>query len=600
VYKQLSSVLQPDEITEWKSRPASSVLALTGAARSGKSALLASIWSSLDTSLGGTDSVFLFFSFERLGSKDVSALLLPRMLLWQLLTQRPECTRHLDSAVKDYGLSAFCSIPLLWSVLGNAFGSLQPSQLFIALDGFDSCLVSLQETAVSGLATSFSKIQHNSITLRLLIALRDPAGDTTRPMTDGLHPSELQASSVLRVAGSSVSRQLVATNPKWNLEDSEDLAPEERNQLSIIGSVLDAHAGSDLLLPMLQLYMAGVILQDDQIPVTQHEFISRLKPETVAMALSASSELDTSEICRAILSFYAKQLDDLPLLVETISLFGPIPHSLATDLCPTFDFSLLPFLKCTDSDISFVHHSFAWYFAPSRDEKRVLTRIGISSLYYLDSNTFDKNESQITSAAISEVDFFVNERQEYHFKTRFLSTCVDGGVLTEEELAIASGLILLDSPRSRSWFQIVRSFIPLPLGSPCQSSETTELHTATICGFRDLILWYTQTFDASLTVVDKLGRIPLHYAAALGDMAAAELLFADGSSITFPDKDGVTPLELASWPGNEEMAFMLLERLTARRFSGQPIFSLTENNTARIAFLIRLAHQRTDLPPAMV
>jgi hypothetical protein len=213
-YKHLSSVLQRDEITEWKSRPASSVLVLTGAARSGKSALVSSIWSSLDTNLEGTDSVFLFFSFERLGSKNVSALLLPRMLLWQLLTQRPECGPHLDSAVKDYGLSALCSVPLLWSVLGNALGSLQLSQLFIALDGFDSCLTSLRETAVSGLATSFSKIQHNSITLRLLIALRDPVGNTTRAITDSLHLSELQASSVLRVEGSSVSRALVAINPK--------------------------------------------------------------------------------------------------------------------------------------------------------------------------------------------------------------------------------------------------------------------------------------------------------------------------------------------------------------------------------------------------
>jgi len=56
---------------------------------------------------------------------------------------------------------------------------------------------------------------------------------------------------------------------------------------------------------------------------------------------------------------------------------------------------------------------------------------------------------------------------------------------------------------------------------------------------------------------DSYGRTPLHYAAAEGNAGAVKLLLAEKADIDDRDRNGSTPLQLATKRGHKEIVAML-------------------------------------------
>ena len=60
--------------------------------------------------------------------------------------------------------------------------------------------------------------------------------------------------------------------------------------------------------------------------------------------------------------------------------------------------------------------------------------------------------------------------------------------------------------------------------------------------------------------VDRLGRIPLHYAALTDDEPAAETELAGGADVGASDQQGFTALHFAAQQGSQRVAAMLIAR----------------------------------------
>jgi len=77
---------------------------------------------------------------------------------------------------------------------------------------------------------------------------------------------------------------------------------------------------------------------------------------------------------------------------------------------------------------------------------------------------------------------------------------------------------------------------------------------------------------ADLQVMDGEKNSPLHLAAHMGNLRAAELLIERGALVDALDEDGQTPLHAAAYDGNLEVVKLLIEsgaNLRARSLSGE-------------------------------
>jgi len=63
--------------------------------------------------------------------------------------------------------------------------------------------------------------------------------------------------------------------------------------------------------------------------------------------------------------------------------------------------------------------------------------------------------------------------------------------------------------------------------------------------------------DGSPNALDAKGGTALHWAAARGDTATVVVLLEAGANATTPDAKGVTPLDVATKKGNDEIAALL-------------------------------------------
>jgi uncharacterized protein len=68
------------------------------------------------------------------------------------------------------------------------------------------------------------------------------------------------------------------------------------------------------------------------------------------------------------------------------------------------------------------------------------------------------------------------------------------------------------------------------------------------------------TLSAAMPESDREGRLPLHYAAADGNLVEAEARLAAGDAPNLADRAGWTPLHFAAQAGSHEVARLLLDR----------------------------------------
>ena len=84
---------------------------------------------------------------------------------------------------------------------------------------------------------------------------------------------------------------------------------------------------------------------------------------------------------------------------------------------------------------------------------------------------------------------------------------------------------------------------------------------------------------------DRMGRIPLHYAALEGDAARVRELLATGADPSHKDRDGFTPLHLAAQDWQHETAALLVEARAevdaVNKFGNTPLFVAVFNSKGR-------------------
>jgi hypothetical protein len=144
----------------------------------------------------------------------------------------------------------------------------------------------------------------------------------------------------------------------------------------------------------------------------------------------------------------------------------------------------------------------------------------------------------------------------------------------------------------RIWNKSVLSYTPL---SANFSSELSGLHMAVISGSSTIVSLFLNQADSSTDekgqkVKDNLGRSPLHYAALLGNNAAAGLLMNYQYRISDLDEEGYSALELACWEGNGKMVLSMLDYIS-RAANEAPMFNLDDENTERALFLLQLVRK---------
>jgi ankyrin repeat protein len=99
--------------------------------------------------------------------------------------------------------------------------------------------------------------------------------------------------------------------------------------------------------------------------------------------------------------------------------------------------------------------------------------------------------------------------------------------------------------------------------------------------------------------VDRIGRIPLHYAALTDDEPAAEAELAAGADVGATDRQGFTALHFAAQQGSQRVAAMLIARGAivdaVDQWGNTPLYRAVFNYRGDPATILFLRHAGADL-----
>jgi hypothetical protein len=216
-------------------------------------------------------------------------------------------------------------------------------------------------------------------------------------------------------------------------------------------------------------------------------------------------------------------------------------------------------------------------------------------LHYILSDKFNDAEAWLTTAELSEIDYFCSKDRFYEYATFNWYVDLDSvSDIPEDVWVLVENLCQQESGASRLWLQVYSSFLAIAARLP---SRLSPLHVASILGLNTLVqrlavatLQKAQSSHSTLVnATDSQGRTALHWAAEFGHSAIVRSLLELGADITVLDNFGYSALESACWEGNESCIQLLLDAwensgANSSRISELPLVSM---RSSRARLLIR-------------
>ncbi|OAP55707.1 hypothetical protein AYL99_09859 [Fonsecaea erecta] len=554
-------ILKREEFSAWGADKDPRLLRLVGSPGIGKTMMSTFLVETLQRKVEKTpDTIFAYFFCDDKDQARKTPAALLRSLVWQLLVQRNELFKHIQTDFEDHKSSSvfeklFENFTALWRIFQAMLRDSRAGEVFILIDALDECEKSTRKALLLGINTLF-QIPPTSGEGKFKFLI------TYRPEISDIHDELSGVGVSLSIDSSKVNADL-AEYIEVKVEELTKRRDYNKELKDDIREALANKAGGTFLWVSLMFKVLCETPKDDvrsklrNLPAGLNETYARILNENDSVdkqsrarflllsMVAARRPLKKIEIAAA----FAIWKNSLVLQIEHLDDYKDICSSCGSLI------SLTIASNDIDTTVNFCHQSVkdflledhsgskgAWYHT-SRDSANLLM---LQVCWrYLSSDAFNHGNSVIRREGLPGTEQL--NKVPYHSLEdsfpgyAFLKYASDEW----EDHAIAIDPTLLDGKINLEKAPTLR--------------DAWLLRTAEEGQIRTLKLLYER--GASLNTADEYGRTPLSWAAGNGHETVVKLLLETGK-VDLDSRDneyGRTPLSRAAGNGHETVVKLLLE-----------------------------------------